>query len=274
MKTLFLASVLAFSSLMAFGQKDKKDKKVNEKYIFCYKEASLETDDYKIYIVDAVARGEFSKFKIRIFNKTNDFLIFKPQEMTFIGNGQTISGTDKPIIVAPNDETSKVVDFKGSGMQLETYKLEIKGVYKVSANAPAVSAPNFDLPPSKNDFKAGNFNCKILDKSMTTDRTTAKFGCTYEGDGIGIIDPYKCSAIMPNGQENANVKKYNGSLMEKGKYEDFFVIFNELAGAGDMQKKSIQVKWNDTFRESKLTPLPAINVDMVKDEAKTTEKNK
>lgn len=270
MKKLLLAGAL----ILGLGSFAQKDKKLDEKYYFCYKEVSFETDDYKIYIVDAISQGNFTKFKLKIFNKTNDYLIFRPQEIVLSGNGQNIPSTDKQMIVAPNDESSRTIDFKGSNMQMEKFSLEIKGVYKVPANGAVSTAPDFELPPSRNDFKAGNFNCKLIDNKQKTDKTVARFGCTYEGDGIGILNPYKCAAVMPNKQDNANVKKYAPVLLEKGKYEDFFVHFNEVAGAGDMQKERIAIKWNDTFKESKLMPLKTVSVEVAMDAAKTAEKNK
>ena len=270
MKKLLLASVLLMS-LVGFSQKEKK---VDKGYQYLYKELSFETDDYKIYIVDAKAVAPWAKFKIRVFNKTNDYLVFKPQEMFYSAGDFNVAGTDKDLIIAPNEEASKTIDFKGNAMQVEKFNIEIKGIYKVAGNAPVSTAADFTLPPSKNDFQAGGFTCKLLDSKQTTDKTTAKFGCTYDGNGIGILDPYKCAAVMPNGQDNANTKKYNGVLLEKGKYEDFFVHFNEVAGAGDMQKSTFKIKWNDTFRESKLVPLKAITLEMLLDPDKTKEKNK
>lgn len=270
MKKLLLAGALILS-LGSFAQKDRK---LDEKYYFCYKELPFETDDYKIYIVDAVSQGTYTKFKMKVFNKTNDYLIVRPQEIVLSGNGQNIAGTDKQLIVPPNDESSRVIDFKGSNMQMEKFTLEIKGVYKVAANGAVSAAPDFVLPPAQNDFKAGNFNCKLIDNKLKTDKAVARFGCTYEGDGIGILDPYKCVAVMPNKQENANAKKYTGTLLEKGKYEDFFVHFNEVPGAGDMQKEKFSIKWNDTFKESKLTPMKPVSVEVTMDPTRTAEKNK
>lgn len=271
MKTL-LIGLACTVGLACFAQKDekKKDDKKNEKSF--YKDLSYEAGDYKVDIVDAVGTGEYIKFKIRIFNKTNDYLVLKPEQVNLVGNGQNIAGTDKQMVIVPNDESSKVIDFRGSNMQLDKFTLDIKGIYKVAANSPAINTPNFDLPASKNDFKAGNYDCKMEDSKMKTDKTTVKFGCTYTGDGIGILDPYKCAAVMSNGKENANAKHYKGTLMEKGKYEDFFVQFNEMQGAGDMQKGSISIKWNDTFRESKLTPLKPLTLDMVMDAEKAKGK--
>ncbi len=270
MKKLFFA--LFFTTTLFSIAQDKKA--VDPKYIYWYKETSLETDDYKIYIVDAQNGENYAKFRIRIFNKTNDYLIFKPSECSFLIGSQDLSSKDKQIIVPPNDEAGKVIDAKGKSCQVDKYTFEIKTYYKIANNSPGIAAEDFILPPSKNDFVAGPFNCKHIDNKLKTDKSTIKFGCTYQGDGIGIIDSYKCSAVMPNGKDNANARHYEPALLEKGKYEDFVVEIKELAGSGDMQKKGFKIKWNETFKDSKLSSLKGSKIDLEIDTPKTIEKNK
>lgn len=283
MKHLFLALALTMA-LPNFAQEkeekhdkkekkekgDKKEKKPKKDEKFFYKAVTIETDDYKLYIEDAVALGEYSKFKIKVFNKTNDFLYIKPSEMLFIAGDKNITNAEKPFVINPNDEGSKVVDFKGTEMQVKSYVLELNGIYKASANGKAMDAPLFDLPATKNDFTVGNFSCMLKDYKANTDRAYAKFECTYSGDNIGIINPYKSACIMPNGTENATSKRSKGVLLEKGKSDGFSVTFEEIAGAGDLQKKAIKVKWNDTFKEAKLTRLANSKVTLEQD----TEKKK
>ena len=270
MKHLLLASIVVVSLISHAQINPKKD----PKYDYCYKETSFETDDYKIYFLDAVNTDERAKFKIRVFNKTNDYIIFKPTDLIFKINGSDLPSGDKPMTIGPNDESAKVIDVKGKGLQVEKFTFELKAVYKVAANSPGIKTADFDLPPSKNDFTTGNFKCKLLNNKLKTDKSSAQFGCTYEGDGIGIIDPYKCAAIMPKGKENANSKNYTGMLMDKGKYEDFNVEFKEISGGGDMQKGGLKIKWNDTFRESKISPLKGGTIQMEIDTEKSIEKNK
>ena len=278
MKHLFLALALIIV-MPSFAQdkdekKDKKEKKEKKEKLpkpdekFFYKDATIETDDYKLYIVDAVSVGAYSKFKIKVFNKTNDYLFVKPGEFIYKSDKNTVGTTEKGFVVAPNDEGSKVVDFKGKQMQAKNFEVEVKGIYKVSAGGKVIDAANFDLPPSKNDITAGNFTCTLKKHDANTDKAAAKFQCAYNGDGVGIISPYKSACIMPNGSENANAKKNTGILLEKGESDDFTLIFNEIVGAGDLQKKAIKVKWNDTFKESKLMRLNDAKVEMVQDEEK------
>ncbi len=257
-KILFILASLSLS-YVSFAQKK------NEKAKYMYKEVTVETDDYKVYIVDAVSNFKQAKFKIKVFNKTNDFLYVKPEEFKYLADGKTLLGTDKPFAIAPNDEVSAVLDFKGGDMLMETYSIELKGIYKASAGSKAYEVPNFNLPASKNDFTINNITCVLLKSDLKTDKSTVRFDCNYTGDGVGIINVTKVSAIMPNGQQNANQKKYKPAVIERGKHEDFFLTFFQLPDAGDMQKKPWSIQWNDTFRESKLVPIGSAKVEMVKE---------
>ena len=67
---------------------------------------------------------------------------------------------------------------------------------------------------------------------------------------------------------NANNKKYAPVLLSKGGKEDFFVMFDEVQGAGDMQKKGFTIKWNDSFKETKLLPIKGTQIKMVKESEK------
>jgi len=271
MKHFFLLITL-FTGLSLFSQKDKK---ADEKKVM-YKETTAETDDYKIYIVDAVASPTQSKFKMRVFNKTNDYLLIRPSEITFTANGKTLTSKDRTFVVAPNDEASLVIDFKDNNMQVDNYSLDIKGIYKASAGGKINETPNFELPPTKNEFTTGNFSCKVLKNDSKTDKTVTRFECAYNGDGVGVINPLKAVAVMPNGSDNANARKNRPMVLEKGVKDDFILLFQEVKDAGDMQKKPIQVKWGETFRESKLMLLKGIKIDLVKSdkEAVKTEEKK
>ena len=86
----------------------KKEKKIDPGLKYIYKEATLETDDYNVYIIDAVAVGKQVKFKIKIFNKTNDYLLIKPNEINYVVDGKTVFCRDKNFVVQPNEEETEV----------------------------------------------------------------------------------------------------------------------------------------------------------------------
>lgn len=271
----FLLVITIFLSLFSVGQENDKEKskekdkaKSKEDVKFIYKEASVETDDYNIYIIDVISNIKQTKFKIKIFNKTNDYLLIKPTEFKYLADGKTLLGHDKTYVISPNEEETEVIDFKGADMLSEKFTVEFKGIYKASAGGKAYTIPNFELPASKNDFTVENFTCTLKKADLKTDKSAVKFECVYVGDGVGIINPMKASALMPNGQENVNSKKNQPMILEKGKKDDFTLVYAEVAGAGDMQKKGLQVKWNETLRESKLLPIGTAKVELIKESEK------
>ncbi|MBC7694539.1 MAG: hypothetical protein H7141_03740 [Burkholderiales bacterium] len=269
MKYFLLIITLFFGFCAVAQEKDKaKENKAKENLKYLYKEATVETDDYKIYIIDAVASLKQAKFKIKIFNKTNDYLLIKPTEFNYLAGDKTILSFDRTYVVAPNEEESKVIDFKGADMLSEKFAVEFKGIYKASAGGKAYSIPNFELPASKNDFTVENFTCTLKKADLKTDKSAVKFECQYVGDGVGIINPMKASALMPNGKENANSKKNQPMILEKGKKDDFTLVYAEVAGAGDMQLKGLQVKWNETLRESKLLSIGNTKIELIKESEK------
>jgi hypothetical protein len=104
MKHLLLAAALLIG-VNSFAQKEEKEKKKSKKEIeaekakeqekYFYKDATFETDDYSVFITDAVAAHGYVKFKMKVFNKTNDFLVVKPLEMGYSSNGKTAISKDK-----------------------------------------------------------------------------------------------------------------------------------------------------------------------------------
>lgn len=262
MKTIFLALML----LIGFNSFSQKDKKLDEKIKFIYKNTFIETDDYKLYITDAVATKAYTKFKIRVFNKTNDFLLIKVTDLFFTSEGKNLVCSEKrDLMIFPNDEASKVIDFKGDDFRIENFVIDIKAIYKASSAGKTLAMSNFVIPASTNQFEMGGLACVLVDSKIKTDKSSAKFECTYNGDAAAIIDPFKCAAIMANGKENANNKKYAPVLLSKGGKEDFFVMFDEVQGAGDMQKKGFTIKWNDSFKETKLLPIKGAQIKMIKE---------
>jgi hypothetical protein len=269
MKKILTLSLIALTTMMAAQKKT-----VDPKYQYVYKDVSFETDDYKIYIEDAVNVDTKAKFKIRVFNKTNDYLIFRPANLIFHIGASNLPGTDKQMIIMPNDEDWKVIDVKGSGLQEEKYTVEISSVLKVPAGVAPIKVEDFNIPVSKNDFTAGAFKCNVKKAEAKTDKSSVKFECIYQGDGIGILAPSKVSAIMPKGQENANSSRNKGTLLERGKSDDFTVEIKELQGSGDMQKEPFKLKWNDAFRDAKINPIKGGTITIELDPTKTAEKNK
>jgi hypothetical protein len=275
MKNLFIAAAFFIPYLIMAQDKPQK-KNVDPKYFYCYKDATSETEDFKLYTEDALAQDGFSKLRVRIFNKTNDYLIFKPADATFSINGQNLVSKDKQMIVPPNDEANKVIDVKGKGLQADKFTFDIKSLYKVANSIPAVKVE--DLPVSKKEapkkeVAVAGFKCNLKKTDLQTNKSILVMECMYTGDGIGILDPTKVVAVMPKGQENPNADREKPKLLEKGQSETFAIAIKEIKDGGDMQKEPFVIKWNDTFKDSKITPLQGGKIEMELDAKKTSEKN-
>jgi hypothetical protein len=271
-KTIITLVVAACTLSNVMAQKEVKYTKLY------YKETKAEVDGLIIAVEDAVSLEGETKFKLKITNPTNNYYIYKPEESTFVVNGKESKPKEKWVIIHPNDSEHKVITLKGTEFnKVKNYSFVVGGLYKVVLNAKGAEAPDFKLPPSQNDFKAGNFNCSLGNFHKETDGTEAKFNCSYDGANIGFVFPAKVAVKMPDGNEYANAKsKAKPIIMMKGDTDHFTLIWDRMQGGKemDMQKVEMIIKWHDTFVEGTPEKVKAQSLQLEFDEAKSNEKGK
>lgn len=248
MKKIVLTLLVVIGALnTTLAQKEKKYEKI------IYKDSKTENSEVIITVDNAVGLEKETKFKLKITNKTNDYILYKPEESKFIINGKEMAPTEKWLLVLPNDNDYITINVKGGPFNSVTnYTFQLDGLYKVSSNAKGLDAPDFRLPATKNDFTAGNFNCNLSKLTKETEKTSVKFSCTYTGDKIGFVFPSKTSVKMPDGNEYANAKsKEKPIFLTKGKSDDFKLVWDRMQGGKsmDMQFVEMFIKWNNTFVE-------------------------
>ena len=272
--TLLLSCLLTLIAAGSFAQDSKK--KENPKHINFYKVFTDETKEIKVQFDDIISMIEFAKFKIRLTNKTNDFILFKPKESKFIIDGKDFSPTDKDMLIQPLDKDSKVIDVKGIGtnMHVDSYKFSLNGLYSIPTNVPSIPAPNFKLPASINDFTVGNFKVELTGITKKTQVTNAEFKVTYTGDGYGIVDPNKLGVKIESGQEFANAKSQKLILLTNRQSDTFVANFNIQGKIADMQFANMEILWRDTFKESTINKLDGKEYEIVLDPGLTAGKNK
>jgi hypothetical protein len=283
LKYLLVLGLVALIQLPTFAQKKKK---VSPKHVNYFKDASADTKDVKVEIQDAVAMMEFAKFKLRLTNNTNDYILYKPQESLFkLETGDFVPQDKKTIVLQPLDKESKVLDIKApkKDAHVDAFKFKLDGLYKVATNVSPTEAPNFLIPASNNDFIAGNFKVEMLALDKSTGKAAVKFKVTYTGEGMGLVEPTKVGMKIPTnqkysnagntGQIFANEKKEKGILLAKGESENFTVFFSIEGKIADMQFANAELLWRDTFKDCKMTKIEGTTIDVTLDAGLTEGKN-
>lgn len=267
--------LLLIASTPSFAQKGK-EKKPDPKHTNFFKEVKIETNDYIIEVIDIIARMEEAKCKVKVTNKTNDYLVWNPSESVFKFEFGEFKPKEKEVIIKPNDKESKVLNVNGdTRFHIESFNLDIKGMSKVASAGTMTAAPDFQLPPSMNDFTAGNFKVSLLNLKKETALTTAQFRVTYTGNDVGLIDPNKLALRLENEQEFAGVRRdYKQRLLFKGDDDKFNTYFEVPAKITDMQFATMWVIWRNTFQESKKVSIGGTSVVFEFDPGMTAAKNK
>jgi len=260
-KAIIVAASVCFA--LSSVQAQKKYEKI------MYKDVTTEGDGITVTAKDAVSNFEMTKFKLKIANKSEDIIIFKPQESKLKANAKEFTPKEKVMEMPPGDADGKVINFTGPDFLVNSYAYEMSGIYKVSTTSNSIQTVDFQLPPSQNEFKTGNFTCTMVDLSKETDKTAVKFDCRYTGDKVGVIHPGRAAVKLPDGTEVANAKSSgNPIILEKGESKKFTLHWNRMEGgkATDMQKIKMMIIWRNTFIESEMVKLKPVLLDFQIDE--------
>jgi archaellum component FlaF (FlaF/FlaG flagellin family) len=245
MKVLMMAGFLGSMALSGtvFGQYEK---------VF-YKDTTFETDNYKVEIDNIVALPKEVKFRMTITNKTNDWVLYVPEEGKFELGGKTLDFKEDKVLIPPYENKKRILRGTGTGLNdARSFNFVCNGFYKVRLKD-ASKSPEFKLPISSNEFVAENFKVVLANSSKTTAKTEVKFNVTYNGEGLGFISPAKMSMRMPDGNVYATAKsKADVVAIEKGKTESITASWNKMEGGSknDMQMVEMWLMFNGVFQES------------------------
>ena len=251
-KIIAFITVLCCITGASLAQKTKKYKEI------FYKDITLETEDFTATTNNGFSDKEATKFKLKIANKTNDILMYKPEESTFKAEGKEAKPKEKALFVYPAESDHRVVNLVSPDFLVTNYSFVMGGVYKISTGGPISEAADFKLPAAANEFAAGGFNCTLSSLTKETDKTEAKFECRYTGSKIGVINPGKAVVKMPDGTEIANEKKSSTPIiLTKGKSEKITFKWNRMEGgkSTDMQKVNLLILFKGTFTETDAVKL-------------------
>ncbi len=273
-----LALSLPVLAIFAVGARKADDPK-HENH---FKAVNTPTSDVVSFaLVSAHAQAEFALVDTKITNTTSDRLILLkkneaslvlPQGAMPVKSGGLFGG---PMVIPPNDTRSHTFKVEAeSGLHVDTITLQPKGFYVGSNTGTPVKAPDFALPASVNDFTAGPFACKLNNVKQETKETAAVFACTYNGTGVGIVEPKRIGVREPGGKEFANAaRKVPRDVLLPGDTAKFTLIFEIPANVADMQFATLQVLWRDALAESTIKPVALEPWTFEIDAAKTAAEN-
>jgi hypothetical protein len=259
--------IASFCLALTSGQAQKK---YSEKVV--YNDAVAEGDGMSIKAKDGVSNKEMTKFNLKISNKGDDILLYKPEESTLKANGKEVKPKEKWLEIPPTETDNRVVNFTGNDYMVPGYSFVVDGVYKISTTSKSIQTPDFQLPPSQNEFKTGNFTCNMIDLSKETDKTSVKFECRYTGEKFGVIHAGRAAVKLPDGTEIANAKsKSNPVVLAPGESKKVTLYWNRMDGgkATDMQKIKLMIVWNNTFIEADPVKVKPVTLEFTVDEAKS-----
>lgn len=215
---------------------------------------AIETDDYKITFRMVENQAVFSQVKIKITNKTTDYLVLDLGKITFTVNEKEYKNKSKIKIIFPKDDKNiilKVVD-KTAKMQVESFKINIDGITKYSVDAPILEFEKFKLPVSKNTIEKNDFALNVKKIKKETDETIIKFKATYSGDKLILLDASKVVFVKEDGEEFANVhSKSKPELLFSGDNENIELRAEipVIKKQFDMQFATFYIDWKDSVKE-------------------------
>lgn len=112
--SLLVSSILYSQKTIAYADPD----------IFYYK-------DYSIFIKNAVSTKDYTKFRIKIMNKSDGVMIFKPEETFIVYSDRKENPISKEFSISPNDKEAKTIIFekKGNRYNEKSIALILDGLY-------------------------------------------------------------------------------------------------------------------------------------------------
>lgn len=271
MKQVFLSVVVALIGLSALSVSAQDQKKYSAKHEFWYQNVEMENDFLKVEIKDAVSQKEVLKFRIKFTNKTNEYVFVNPGKMKLNVNGQSYPFKEKPFMIEPFSDKTRVLDLAGqTDYHQETFSITLDGMEKAPAKGVAHELDDFTLPASVNSISSGPFEVNLKNVGQTTDVTNARFVVKYTGSKIGIVDPSKVAVKIESGKQYANAfSKTNPVLITPGEEDGFSVMVQIPASVSDMQFATLYVTFGEAFQEVQKTPFAFDKAEFKLDMTKT-----
>lgn len=270
-KYVILFLMISSSLVSAFAQLEDDPKHENHfKYI-----PPTDTEKYSIDIFDVHAQQQFAFAKIRITNKTNDFLLLKSENIVFTIDGVKYSPKSKVFEIPPTETKTynARVEGQGANMHVKFLQLSVNSIQVLSLKE-SISLEKILLPTKGKDIKADNFNIELVEVIHDPNQTLVILVCQYAGNKVGVFAP---ELPMITGAGNT-WKNMTNKLVpvafqpgEKHKFTlKYFISSSDIkANAG-----TYGFDWNGSIKEPSSIDIPGVTRNYEYDETLTRQNNK
>ncbi len=272
--TLSLLSLFLLGSTSLFAQDPTEFERV-----FYFDLEPVEEGDFVYTARNVVALKEYAKFALTLENNSTDYLLFKPSESSFKYDSGDRKVSLKPILIKPHSKKSKTMKVEGGDQfRQKSFSFEVDGVYRIPVDGTVAEAPEFKLPPNKNNFEQDNFKVVMRKFDASTREAKATFEVTYTGENFGVVSPANLS-VRANHKKTGEELVYANddaktkpSVLQKGEKAKFDAVFHIDGRIVDMQFATMYLQWNDTFVESEAEKQDSVLLDFEMNEPLTREK--
>jgi len=268
MKNTIISLLLIAISSISFGQLTKDYTKIT--YLA---PDDIVEEDYTISIKNVISTKEYCKLAVTVTNKTDDILMFVPQEGVFNFDFGSRKTDVKDFYIMPHDSKTKTLTVNGGNEFLqEKFNAKLGLLIKIPTDKEVVETPNFILPATKNSFSTGDFNVVLKKYNASTKEAKAVFECTYTGNKIAVVNPshLSVSAVKKGTDETViyanDNKRSKPTPLKNGDKVKINAVFHIQGRIVDMQFATMEIIWNNTFIVAQpLTYLlPVLNFEIDK----------
>lgn len=239
----------------------------------------IETPEVKVEVIRPHSQEGFSQFTIKVYNKTDDYILVKKHAITFesdeMGYGKKNPKEDIDFVEPHGDITRQVRVEGGVACKVDRLTVSFDDVF---SRAPTKGEPTeggeFKMKPDKNSIMMEPFAVTLKKWRFDSKELSADFKIRYRGESLGIVH-----------EGAVKIRKEDGTILENTEERPKpFIIppmgtktvtvvrpFQKGAiGKGD----SVYVVWDDALEAAESTPFSVPGFSLSYDAEKTKRENK
>lgn len=269
MKRIILL-ILVCGSLVAQKKRD----------VAYYKDfASGETPEIKVITDNSVAKGDYFKTRVRVENKTKDFIVLQSENNTFTFPFAEVPARTRfaffplaQVVIPPYKKTSFVAECKDDERFkfYDSVRFNLNGVFRLSETKIAITVEPIKIPAAQNEFISGPFKIVLEKTILKDDLVKLHFKLTYLGSNMGSFQENKMAIRMPDKNEYASIKANTEPiLIAKGEDYHFSVEFSPAIKSGNPRFAEMEVLFRDALNEVTLEKLDGCQLMMQLNRVKT-----